>query len=116
MAINRRSAWIVAYDVRQPRRLSRVHRLLKKHAVPVQYSVFWYEGTAVEVQRLFFQIAAVVDRRADDVRAYRVPLDTNIVTYGRPVFPDGVISVPAPLDAPPLGSADSRRAPPKRDV
>lgn len=115
MPINRPSAWIVAYDVRQPRRLSRVHRLLKTHAVPVQYSVFWYVGTAIELRRLFLQIAQVLDRSEDDVRAYRVPLDTKIVAYGLPAFPDGVISDPSPLVVTRDRPGDNRRVPLESD-
>lgn len=31
---------VVCYDIRCPKRLGRVHRYLKKRAIPLQYSVF----------------------------------------------------------------------------
>jgi CRISPR/Cas system-associated endoribonuclease Cas2 len=40
MGLNQIRSWLIAYDIASPRRLVRVYRLLREHAVPVQYSVF----------------------------------------------------------------------------
>ena len=39
------SDYIICYDITNRRRLGRVHSLLKKHAVPLQYSLFLFTGT-----------------------------------------------------------------------
>ena len=44
MSYTERRNWLVAYDIASPRRLARVHRYLKRHAIPVQYSVFVFHG------------------------------------------------------------------------
>jgi len=32
--------YLISYDIADPRRLQRVHAFLRRHALPVQYSVF----------------------------------------------------------------------------
>ena len=40
MADNQPGLYLIAYDIADPKRLSRVHRALKREGLPVQYSVF----------------------------------------------------------------------------
>ena len=35
------AAWLVCYDIAEPRRLARVWRAVREFGVPLQYSVFW---------------------------------------------------------------------------
>lgn len=44
-----RNRYLVAYDIRHPRRLRRVHRVAKDHGEPLQYSVFVCDLTATEL-------------------------------------------------------------------
>jgi len=37
--------YIICYDITCPRRLGKIHRLLKQSALPLQYSVFLFNGT-----------------------------------------------------------------------
>lgn len=87
MAVNAPRAWLVAYDIADERRLSRLHRFLKKHAVPVQYSVFYFEGSSVQLCRLLDDIAKRIDPQEDDVRAYPMPDDPQYYTLGRGSLP-----------------------------
>ncbi len=85
-----RDAWLVAYDIRDPRRLARVHRLLKAQAVPLQYSVFiaWLKAPAVET--LAGAIESRIDPRQDDVRLYHLPSRLELHALGRQWLPSGV--------------------------
>jgi CRISPR-associated protein Cas2 len=47
-----RSRYVVAYDIRDPRRLRRVHQVAKDHGYPLQYSVFICDLTATELLSL----------------------------------------------------------------
>lgn len=44
-----RSRYLVAYDIRDPRRLRRVHQVAKDFGYPLQYSVFVCDLTKIEL-------------------------------------------------------------------
>lgn len=83
MAMNAPCGWLVTYDIANPRRLARLHRFMVKQATPIQYSVFHFEGSPGEMGRLIKEIEAYIDPRADDVRAYALPTELSIDTYGK---------------------------------
>lgn len=60
-----RNRYLVAYDIRTPRRLRRVHRVAKDFGEPLQYSVFVCDLTSVELitlrHRLIEEIKATED-------------------------------------------------------
>lgn len=47
-----RTRYLVAYDIRHPRRLRRVHRVAKEYGEPLQYSLFACDLTRVELAHL----------------------------------------------------------------
>jgi CRISPR-associated protein Cas2 len=47
-----RTRYLLAYDIRHPRRLRRVHHLASAYGEPLQYSVFVCDLTAVELVAL----------------------------------------------------------------
>lgn len=87
MAMNAPRAWLITYDIADPRRLLRVHRFLKKRAVPVQYSVFLFEGSDAQIGRLMQQIEQLIRPDEDDVRAYQLPQTPQFDTLGRGSLP-----------------------------
>lgn len=90
MALNAPRGWLVCYDIGDPRRLSRFHRFLKQHAVPVQYSVFCFQGSAAQLGRLVRQIESRIDAAVDDVRVYQLPEHPQYEGFGRGSLPEGV--------------------------
>ena len=91
MSAGARKSWLIAYDIREKRRLARVHRFLKTEGTPLQYSVFAVEATDNELQRLLSELKQRIDQRQDDVRAYHVPTRCEIFTLGRQALPWGVV-------------------------
>lgn len=81
-------AWLICYDIADPRRLGRLHRFLKTRALPVQYSVFHFEGSSAQLGRLLQDIKAHIKPKEDDVRAYPIPDAVQLHTLGRGVLPD----------------------------
>lgn len=99
MAMNAPRAWLITYDITNPKRLVRLHRFLRKHAVPVQYSVFHFEGSAARMGQLMEQVETRIDPKTDDVRAYQLPEMLSIDTIGRGGLPDetAILSDTGPL-------------------
>lgn len=83
--------WLVAYDIANPRRLGRVHRFLKGRAIPVQYSVFVFQGSQLELQHVLAGIASLISPDEDDVRAYHLPDRCEVAMLGKQFLPDGIV-------------------------
>lgn len=62
-----RVRYLVAYDIRHPRRLRRVHRVAVDHGEPLQYSVFVCDLTAVELVSLKRALIAEIKASEDSV-------------------------------------------------
>lgn len=84
------NAWLIAYDIADPRRLGRVHRLLKKCAMPVQYSVFLAWLGNHQLENLVAQLRDCIKSSEDDVRLYHLPASTELTRLGKQWLPDGV--------------------------
>ncbi len=91
MADGENGLYLIAYDIANPKRLSRVHRVLKKQGLPVQYSVFTVVIKRKALLRLLDAINRLIQPAEDDVRCYRLPESTEIKTLGRQFFPDDVM-------------------------
>jgi CRISPR-associated protein Cas2 len=90
MALNESAVWMIAYDIRCPRRLRRVHAFLKAEAVWVQYSVFVTSANAQQLGVIRARLDDFIDRKVDDVRIYRVPQSPSLATLGHQGLPDGM--------------------------
>lgn len=84
------ASWLICYDIADPRRLGRVHRVVSEFAVPVQYSVFWARLGRVALNDALRVVATRIDPRADDVRFYPLPETVQAFRLGRQVLPAGV--------------------------
>ena len=91
MSLNQKKNWLIAYDIADPRRLNRIHRRMIKHALPVQYSLFLFNGSQRDAQRLLDELAEFMDTREDDLRAYPVPTHPEINFIGQSGLPDNII-------------------------
>ena len=87
MALNAPRAWLITYDITNPKRLVRLYRFLVKQATPVQYSVFHFEGSAAQMGRLLADIKTRIDPKTDDVRGYQLPQHLSVDTIGRGGLP-----------------------------
>lgn len=90
MALSAPRNWLIAYDVAEPRRLRRIHRVLSRHAVPVQYSVFAVRSSPMKLGQIRAELQQLIQAREDDVRIYPVPEPAELVVYGRQALPDGL--------------------------
>jgi CRISPR-associated protein Cas2 len=65
-----RTRYLLAYDIREPRRLRRVHRLAKDFGEPLQYSLFVCDLTRVELSRLKGQLYDAMKTTEDSVSIF----------------------------------------------
>jgi CRISPR-associated protein Cas2 len=91
MSFSEAHLYLICYDIADPRRLQRVHAFLRRHAMPVQYSVFLARLTERRLLNLLADLARRIDPRSDDVRAYPIPHEAEAVTMGRQYLPPGVV-------------------------
>jgi len=81
---------LICYDISHPKRLARLHRLLRKHALALQYSVFLFVGEQRALERLLAQAAALICPKTDDLRAYPLPAHGLRARLGKPTLPEGI--------------------------
>ena len=84
------SAFVIAYDIADPRRLQRVHRCLRSYATPLEYSVFLLLGSERDRQRCLADLARLIDPKADDIRCYPLPERGFQGRLGRASLPPGI--------------------------
>jgi CRISPR-associated protein Cas2 len=84
------TAWLVCYDIADPRRLARVWRAVQEFGIPVQYSVFWARLDGAALNAALRALATRIDPRADDVRFYPLPQNVQITGLGRDVLPPSI--------------------------
>ncbi len=63
--------FLVSYDIREPRRLQRIHKLLKAWGLPLQKSVFIVDGSR-DIEQLKQLLLETMDRKQDDIRLYPI--------------------------------------------
>jgi CRISPR-associated protein Cas2 len=105
MALNQARKWLIAYDIASPRRLKRVHRFLRRHAIPVQYSVFVARCSPAKLGVIRSGLAGLVKPREDDVRFYPIPEPAQLFVYGRKALPEGLLLLEGKASLP-LGATE----------
>lgn len=82
--------YLICYDIREPRRLQKLHSYLQRCAFALQESVFIFPGTAAQWQQLQQQIRKKIKTNVDDVKVYQLPAGFTLDFYGQLPWPDGV--------------------------
>ena len=82
--------YIICYDIRDSKRLLKVHNLLKKYAIHIAYSVFIFYGQTKEKDSLMREMFFLTDK-TDDLRCYVIPKDLFKIRFGKKVLPEGII-------------------------
>jgi CRISPR-associated protein Cas2 len=90
VATHESRAFLIAYDIAEPKRLVRVHRFLTRHAMALQYSVFAGVLTPFQVAAAVAGLQERIDAREDDVRIYPLPRKCYALTLGAQWTPEGV--------------------------
>lgn len=83
MSRNAPANLVVCYDIRDERRLRRVHRRMCSWGLPLQYSVFYCYLTPRARLRMENSLRELMDERADDIRVYGVKSAAETQFIGR---------------------------------
>jgi CRISPR-associated protein Cas2 len=79
---SRKHWFVLAYDVREPKRLKRLHYYLKKRGLPLQRSVFLLHKKPSELNRILQGVRQRTHKNEDDVRLYPVVSPNSIWAAG----------------------------------
>jgi CRISPR-associated protein Cas2 len=91
MANHEKRKFLLAYDIADKRRLTRVHRYMVQHGSALQKSVFICEMTDAEQRGLMSGLRDLIDEKADDVRCYGLHPDQPILFWGKDTLPEGIL-------------------------
>ena len=86
-------AWIIGYDISDPRRLGRVHRAMVNRAMPIEYSIFLFIGNERQVAECLATVDMLIDGKTDDVRCYPLPSRGLQERIGRATLPLSLIHI-----------------------
>ena len=72
--------FLIAYDIKDPKRLAKVARILCNYATRIQYSVFHFYGPRNVLDECLRQIRLCIINSQDDIRCYGIkPIDQAII-------------------------------------
>ena len=83
-------AYVIGYDIANPRRQQQVHREMCKHATPLEYSVFLLVGNTRTKDFCLSKMAALIEVSEDDIRCYPLPVRGFQGRVGRASLPLGI--------------------------
>lgn len=84
-------AFVIGYDISDPRRLQRIHRAMCEHASPLEYSIFLLVGSDAAKDRCLADIGELMHPEDDDVRCYPLPERGFQGRVGRAGLPAGIV-------------------------
>ncbi|UYM15643.1 CRISPR-associated endonuclease Cas2 [Endozoicomonas euniceicola] len=82
--------WLICYDIKDARRLARVHRLMRQEALSLQRSVFFGRFQRSVLNDLVEAIEPLIDPDHDDVRLFPQQAQSAIKWCGCPPLPEGI--------------------------
>lgn len=82
--------FIIGYDVKSRKRLQRIRKKMTSCSLPLQLSVFLFEGTEHACQACLREASQLLDLRTDDLRCYQLPSSVRTLHMGRSALPEGI--------------------------
>lgn len=63
--------FVVCYDIKDPKRLKKVHRLISKELLQIQYSIYYGILSLQDMDALIGKLERIIDSHHDDVKVYQ---------------------------------------------
>lgn len=89
--------YLIGYDIKNAKRIRKIHRYLTRHSMPIQYSVFLYIGSEQSLQKHIQNMLQLIDQKEDDLRIYEIPEHGKQYRLGQPVLPEGIYWTDCPI-------------------
>ena len=83
--------YLVCYDIRDPKRLRRVHRCMRDWGLRLQYSVFYCRLNRRQRKGMVAALAQQIHTQRDDVRIYTIQSARPIRYMGTNPLPEGLM-------------------------
>lgn len=64
--------FVVCYDIKDPKRLKKVHRLISKELLQIQYSIYYGTLFLQDMDALIAKLERIIDSHHDDVKVYQI--------------------------------------------
>lgn len=75
-----KTCFIIAYDISNPKRLQRLHRVVSNQFMQLQYSVYYGVMTRPHMDAFIQTMQSIIHPTADDLRIYEVePLEKAFI-------------------------------------
>jgi len=85
-----KTKYLICYDIANLKRLQKVHRAICRHAMMVQYSVYFANLTQQQHDALLLELKHIIHKREDDIRFYPLPSQVKALQLGINCLPDGI--------------------------
>ena len=76
--------YLISYDIANPKRLQKIHRLISRQALRLQYSVYHIQCNKIQLNRLIQDIENRIHPKEDDVRIYPISSCQQIEWFNQP--------------------------------
>lgn len=84
-------AYLIGYDISNKKRLQKIHKKMVKYAMPIQYSVFLFEGMKKDLDFCLSEILPLINKKEDDLRIYPLPDNVKQWRFGKTIMPEDII-------------------------
>ena len=64
--------FLICYDIRHPKRLNKVHKIVSQKAISVQLSVYTANLNEIELNEIIEALNNVINVKEDDIRIYPI--------------------------------------------
>lgn len=78
-----KAIYLISYDVKDDRRLQRIHRYLKGKGIHLQKSVFYCVFNKEDLKKTISGLSSLMDPNEDDIRFYPVLVDFEVISLGQ---------------------------------
>lgn len=87
-----KKVYLISYDIKNDRRLNRIHRFMKGKGIHLQKSVFYCYLNSEELKKLKQELLDLIEEKEDDVRIYQLLTEFETISIGQGErVPSGVL-------------------------